>query len=159
MGTTFSSSSQNSKNSKNSKNGKNDISESVDTLRKEVSFLSNPVTEEWSQSPRNSDEFYKFTKADVNRDEKRTSTRKEINKKKNERRRSITRYYEIKRQTDLIDHFKPERKRKLGLDDDDDEHAQIGGYKRSKKRKNTRKKSSASSSKRRNNKTTRRNSK
>ena len=157
MGTTFSSSSQNSNNNKNSKNEKNDISKSVDTLRKEVSFLSNPVTEEWSQSPRNSDEFYKFTKADVNRDEKRTSTRKEINKKKNERRRSIARYYEIKRQTDLIDHFKPERKRKLGLDEY--ESAKIGGYKRSKKRKNTRKKSSTSSSKRRNNKTTCRNNK
>ena len=157
MGTTFSSSSQNSKNSKNSKN---DISKSVDTLRKEVSFLSNPVTEEWSQSPRNSDEFYKFTKADVNRDEKRTSTRKEINKKKNDRRRSITRYYEIKRHTDLIDDFKPKRKRKLGLDDED-ENAQIGGYKRSKKRKNTRKRPTSSSSTptRRNNKTTRRNNK
>ena len=151
MGTTFSSSSQNSKNSKN------DISESVDTLRKEVSFLSNPVTAEWRQSPRNSDEFYNFTKADVNRDEKRTSTRKEINKKKNDRRRSITRYYEIKRHTDLIDEYKPKKKRKLGLDEDD--NAQIGGGVISKKRKNTRKRKRSISPNRRNNKTRRRNNK
>jgi len=157
MGTTFSSSITN----KNTKSGKNNVSKSVDTLRKEVTFLSNPVTEQWSQSPRNSDEFYNFTKADVNHNEKKTSTRKEKNEKKNKRRRSITRYYEIKRHTDLIDEFKPKRKRKIGLDEDD--NAQIGGGVISKKRKNTRKRPKSSSSTptpmRRNNKTTRRNNK
>ena len=153
MGTTFSSSITN-------KNTKNNVSKPVDILRKEVSFLSNPVTEQWSQSPRNSDEFYKFTKADVNHDEKKTSTRKEINKKKNDRRRSITRYYEIKRHTDLIDDFKPKRKRKLGLDDED-ENAQIGGGVRSKKGKNTRNRKGKGSTPTncRNNKTRRRNNK
>jgi hypothetical protein len=153
MGTTFSSSITN----KNTKNGKNNVSKSVDKLRKEVSFLSNPVTEQWSQSPRNSDEFYNFTKADVNHDEKKRSTRKEKNEKKNKRGRSITRYYEIKRHTDLIDEFKPKRKRKIGLDEDD--NAQIGGGVISKKKKNTRKRKRAISPNRRNNKTRRRNNK
>ena len=78
MGTTFSSSITN----KNTKNGKNNVSKSVDKLRKEVSFLSNPVTEQWSQSPRNSDEFYNFTKADVNHDEKKGAHVKKKMRKK-----------------------------------------------------------------------------
>lgn len=153
MGTTFSSSITN----KNTKNGKNNVNKSVDKLRKEVSFLSNPVTEQWSQSPRNSDEFYNFTKADVNQDGKKRSTRKEKNENKNKRNRSITRYYEIKRHTDLIDEIKPKRKRKIGLDEDD--NAQIGGGVISKKRKNTRKRKRSISPNRRNNKTRRRNNK
>ncbi|MDC1320983.1 hypothetical protein N8261_03390 [Flavobacteriaceae bacterium] len=142
MGTTFSSSITN-------KNTKNNVSKPVDILRKEVSFLSNPVTEQWSQSPRNSDEFYNFTKADVNHDKKKTSTRKEKNEKKTKRRKSITRYYEIKRHTDLIDEFKPKRKRKIGLDEDD--NAQIGGWYKKQKRKNTRKRKGSISPTRRNN--------
>ena len=142
MGTTFSSSITN-------KNTKNNVSKPVDILRKEVSFLSNPVTEQWSQSPRNSSEFYNFTKADVNHDKKKTSTRKEKNEKKTKRRKSITRYYEIKRHTDLIDEFKPKRKRKIGLDEDD--NAQIGGWYKKQKRKITRKRKGSISPTRRNN--------
>ena len=125
MGTTFSSSS-----TKNTKNKKN-ISEPIVEISKEVSFLTNPVKDEWKQSPRNSDEFYNFTKADVNQDGKKIRTRKETAENKNKRNRSITQYYETKRHTDLIDYSKPIKKRRLGLDDE--MTTQIGGGRQKKK--------------------------
>jgi len=128
MGTTFSSSS-----AKNTKNKKN-ISEPIVKISKEVSFLTNPVMDEWNQSPRNSDEFYNFTKADVNHDGKKIRTRKEVAENKNKRNRSITQYYETKRHTDLIDYSKPIKKRRLGLDDE--MTTQTGGGRQN---KNTRK--------------------
>ena len=93
------------------------------TIAKEVSFLENPITDIWSQSPRNSDEFYKFdSKTDVNRSQKKTRSKEEKKENKTKRNRSISRYYEIKRHTDLVDDFKPKK----------------GGNKRTNKRTNKR---------------------